>query len=392
MAQELAFVLLNPYTLSKSRTGGVVGRLISRTGLNLVAARLFGPSAELAEQYAALVEQDERADGRTECVLADYVRRRYGPDARSGRRRRVLLLLFEGENAVASLYQAVGPLHHNFGSARTVRDVYGDYVLDDEGRLQYLEPGVLSAPDRESTARALQLWGAYSAADGGVLDTAWDVDGSEACEQTLVLIKPDNFYFPSARPGSILDSFSGSGLRIIGAKIHRMSIAEAEEFYGPVREVLQRKLRDRVLDLAADALERDLEMPLASPVREAVADLLAPLYGDHQFYQIIRFMTGRWLPDCSAVDRAAPGLERCLALIYAGPNAVEIIRNILGPTDPSKALPGSVRKEFGRDVMVNAAHASDSPENARREIGIIRVGEDTLPSWIDKHYPHKKKE
>ena len=64
-------------------------------------------------------------------------------------------------------------------------------------------------------------------------------------QQTLVLIKPDNFRFPSARPGNIIDLFSRSGLRIIGAKVHRMSVAEAEEFYGPVRDVLRTKLNDK---------------------------------------------------------------------------------------------------------------------------------------------------
>jgi len=42
MAKELAFALINPYTIAKSRTGGVIGRFMSRTGLDLVAARMFG--------------------------------------------------------------------------------------------------------------------------------------------------------------------------------------------------------------------------------------------------------------------------------------------------------------------------------------------------------------
>ena len=43
MSSELAFVLINPYTIAKSRTGGVIGRFMSRTGLDLVAARMFAP-------------------------------------------------------------------------------------------------------------------------------------------------------------------------------------------------------------------------------------------------------------------------------------------------------------------------------------------------------------
>ena len=66
---------------------------------------------------------------------------------------------------------------------------------------------------------------------------------------------------------------------------------------------------------------------------------------------------------------------------------MERIRSILGPTDPSKAQPGSVRREFGRDIMVNAAHASDSPDNAVREINIIKVEEDLIGPLVRKYYP-----
>ena len=48
--KELAYVLINPYTIRKSRTGGVIARYLSRTDLKLVAARMFGPSQALAEE------------------------------------------------------------------------------------------------------------------------------------------------------------------------------------------------------------------------------------------------------------------------------------------------------------------------------------------------------
>ena len=50
--EELAYVIVTPYSMRKSRTGGIVGRLISRTGLDLVGGRMFAPSAELAKRYA----------------------------------------------------------------------------------------------------------------------------------------------------------------------------------------------------------------------------------------------------------------------------------------------------------------------------------------------------
>jgi len=72
--------------------------------------------------------------------------------------------------------------------------------------------------------------------------------------------------------------------------------------------------------------------------------------------------------------------------VYGGAGAVEKIRNLLGATDPNKAQTGSVRREFGLDVMVNAAHASDSVENAEREIGIIKVEENLITPWVRKYY------
>jgi len=63
-----------------------------------------------------------------------------------------------------------------------------------------------------------------------------------------------------------------------------------------------------------------------------------------------------------------------------------VIRDILGPTDPSKAPTGSVRREFGSNIMVNAAHASDSTRNASREIGILSVAEDTIRPWVKRYY------
>ena len=52
MAQQLAYVIITPYSLHKSRTGGILSRLITRTGLDLVGARMFAPSAELVKKYS----------------------------------------------------------------------------------------------------------------------------------------------------------------------------------------------------------------------------------------------------------------------------------------------------------------------------------------------------
>ncbi len=57
-----------------------------------------------------------------------------------------------------------------------------------------------------------------------------------------------------------------------------------------------------------------------------------------------------------------------LALALAGENAIARVRDIIGPTDSKKAAKGTVRGDFGVDVMVNMVHASDSPENAEIEL------------------------
>ncbi len=166
-----------------------------------------------------------------------------------------------------------------------------------------------------------------------------------------------------------------------------MTIAEAEEFYGPVRHVLREKLKNNVAERSAKAIGAELGMVLPETAKGQLGELLGPLYGDNQFYQIVQFMTGRWGEGLADEEKQKPGTMPCLLLVYAGPNAIARIRGILGPTDPSKALPGSVRREFGQNIMVNAAHASDSIENAKREMGITKVDEETIQSWVTAYYP-----
>ena len=386
MAKELAFVLINPYTVSKSRTGGVIARYISRTGLDLVAARMFAPNEKLAGAFAAQIRGDAEIDPVIRPLLADYVEREYGPEPATGHRRRVMMLLFEGENAIQLVKDVTGPIRPT-NSGESVRDTFGDYILDLAGAVKYLEPAVFIGPNAHAVGETLKLWAKFSVECGGLVDTAGDVAQGATLEEALVILKPDNFRFASARPGLIIDIFSRSGLRIVGAKIHRMTVAEAEEFYGPVREVLREKLKGKVAERAAKAVAAELGMEISEEVKGELGDLLGPRFGDNQFYQIVQFMTGRWGEGLVEEEKAKPGTLRCLLLVYAGPNAISRIRSILGPTDPSKALPGSVRREFGQDIMVNAAHASDSVENAKREMRITKVGDETIRPWVEAYYP-----
>jgi nucleoside-diphosphate kinase len=57
-----------------------------------------------------------------------------------------------------------------------------------------------------------------------------------------------------------------------------------------------------------------------------------------------------------------------IALALAGDHAVARVRELLGPTDSKKAAKGTIRGDYGVDVMVNVCHASDSPETAAAEL------------------------
>lgn len=386
MASELAFALINPYTIAKSRTGGVIGRLISRTGLDLVAARMFGPSDELARRYADSLMVSPQADNDFARLLSDYVRRNYMPDPATGKRRRVVLLLFEGENAIQKVREATGHLRAGWVGGETIRDTYGDFVADENGSVRYFEPAVLVAPSVERAAAVLRLWAEYTETCGGIVDTASDVAETEGVQSTLVLIKPDNFRFPSVRPGHIIDLLSRSGLRIVGVRKFSMTIAQAEEFYGPVRNALREKFKSITGQQAGEILQRELGLQVSEDLKAMIGTHLGPQMGDQKFEDIVRFMTGYLPSQVAEADKAKLGSENCLALIYKGMSAVEKIRFLLGPTDPAKAQPGSVRREYGSDIMVNAAHASDSPENAAREMAIVDVGRDTIREWVEKYY------
>lgn len=57
-----------------------------------------------------------------------------------------------------------------------------------------------------------------------------------------------------------------------------------------------------------------------------------------------------------------------IAAALEGDNAVDRVRDLLGPTDSTKAAPGTIRGDYGVDVQINVVHASDSPENAEIEL------------------------
>jgi nucleoside diphosphate kinase len=386
MAEELSYVIVTPYSIRKSRTGGIIARLISRTGLDLVGARMFAPSKALTEKYASTIVTDPEPRHRsTQELIKEYVLRNFLPDG-PGSSPRVLLLVFRGEGAITKIRSVVGHIVNERTSGETIRDTYGDYIADKNGKVTYFEPAVLAPPDLASACENLKLWAAYSDQDAGLLDDAIQFTPGSNVQKTLVLIKPDNFRFPNARPGGVIDLFSRTGLYIIGFKVHNMSVAQAEEFYRPVLEVLMDKLKEPSGIRARLAFEREFGFRLGEDVQKRLGDLLGPLAGRENWESIVKFMSGMKPSECPPDRRGEPGSEKCIALVYQGIDAVRKIREVLGPTDPSKAPPGSIRREYGSTIMVNAAHASDSPENAEREMKIVQIEENNLKPLIEAHF------
>src|SRR5438132_12961773 len=72
--EELSYAIITSYSMRKSRTGGIVGRLISRTGLDLVGGRMFAPSPELAKRYAeTIVTETEPRHRATQELIRDHL-------------------------------------------------------------------------------------------------------------------------------------------------------------------------------------------------------------------------------------------------------------------------------------------------------------------------------
>jgi len=128
-----------------------------------------------------------------------------------------------------------------------------------------------------------------------------------ANEKTFSIIKPNAVQ--KNVMGEIMTRFEQKGLRIAAAKFTKLSKEKAEGFY------IEHK--DRPF-----------------------------------FSSLVRFMT------------SGP----VLLMVLEGENAVAMNREIMGATDPAKANPGTLRKDFADSIEANAVHGSDSTKSAEREI------------------------
>ncbi|UPA28456.1 MAG: nucleoside-diphosphate kinase [Verrucomicrobiota bacterium] len=105
-----------------------------------------------------------------------------------------------------------------------------------------------------------------------------------------------------------------------------------------------RRLNERQFDIVACKMERLSEDIL----REHYAHLV-----DKPFFpEIVEFMRSRPV----------------VFLAIRGENAIETVRDLLGPTDSTAAPKGTIRRDFGTDKMRNIAHASDSADSAQQEL------------------------
>jgi nucleoside-diphosphate kinase len=132
-------------------------------------------------------------------------------------------------------------------------------------------------------------------------------------ERTLSIVKPDAV--AKNQIGAILGMLEGAGLRIVAARLLRLSKADAERFYAVHR-------------------------------------------GRPFFQSLTTFMSEGPI----------------LVLALEGQNAVAKNREVMGATDPAKAAEGTIRQAFGTNVERNAVHGSDAPETARQEIAFFFSG------------------
>jgi len=387
MSNNLSYVLVTPYTIAKSRTGGVLSRLLSRTDLDLVGAQMFIPDERFAKEYADSLRK--RAPQNQLMLLADYIEQNIGPSG--GRPHRSLLLLFRGENPCEKLLNACGHIYTQHVEVdavcgETIRDTYADLIFarNNPDEVTYFEPAVLTPRSQTEANEDLLYMADFLKGKGNIVQNVTYPD-PEKIEQTLVIIKPDNWTHNSSRPGAIIDMFSRTGLRIIGIKIHRFSLAQAMDFYGPVEDVFREKLAPRFGQQAKVILEREFRFTLSEQSSKTLADTFGIDCARDQFAQLIQFMSGRQPDNCPPQEISQPGDVKCMVLVYEGENAVKKIRDVLGPTDPLKAPDGTVRREFGSNVMVNTAHASDSVESYNREKAIVKTDENSLEAIIREH-------
>ncbi|MGO9214301.1 MAG: nucleoside-diphosphate kinase [Syntrophales bacterium] len=385
MATELTYVVITPYSLMKSRTGNIIARLMSFSGCDLVGVRMMRPSDEFVNEYMRRVKS-LGIEPKIAEALVDYIDQNLREENILGQTNRCMFLLFEGENAVERVYDVVGKLTTEAESeARlgTIRGTYCDFITNPDGTIRYFEPAVLIPTNPKYAKNNLELFAELGFSDSGIYEE------SAEGETTLVILKPDNFFKHSVRTGNMIDMFSKTGLRIVGARVVRMSAAQSEAFYGFLRGTFIRKLKKHVAEKIKERISGLFGYEITDEEYSVMASVINERNAQYEFSQIVHYLTGIDPEKVAPEDREKPGIHRSLALLYRGYSAVGKIRSRLGESDPAKAAAGTIRSDFGQSVLQNAAHASDSVQRAiyeRKIVGLYdNAGDDCariITNWL----------
>ena len=379
MKKELTYALITPYSLLKSRTGGIICRLLSLSDLELVGARMYTPSDKFLDEYIKTIETQKMKTVWKNAMI-DYVNNMLRKNNKLGMANRAMLLLFEGKNAVDVLHNNVigsasDPLRGN-----TIRGTYGDSIRASNGKVEYFEPAVLTSADKAANINQLKLFAKYSLSDGGILEKAVKFPKNKKPETSLIILKPFEKHDP--RTGNIIDMISRTGFYMVGVKLLDLSTKQAKEFYGPVKDFFNSSFDDKfkpilVENLRASLNQKDFSFELTDETLNKMAGQLKKPTVEGEFGKILQYMTGSAPSAFAETKKTGDGKHTiCLALLYQGINTIKTIRELLGATDPKKAKYSSIRRFYGLDILRNAVHASDSTKSVIRERKIIGFNKD----------------
>merc|ERR1712166_34926 len=390
-SNEVAFAWITPKAMAKSLEGAILARMLSTPGVQLVGARMYSPSSEMVSEYAERHRAvSKHMDSGTEFhkSMNNFITTELDArlDSERGYPNWMMLLLFKGPNARESLKETIG-LHVPNSAAwgNTIRGAFGDYATD-RGVFQ---PAVVSAYTYKSNIEYLKLFAKYADTDGGRMENWWEMnDGDTDDDGTvdphqlgMIMIKPDNMTKSSSLPGHIIDLISTTGLHCRGCKVVNMSVGQASEFYGFLEPIFTKKLAKVVEKRLRNELNHDnMGFWVTDDQFGQLTDVLKGSFARSEVNSIIEYMSGIDPEAKRAKDRDTPGPARCFALLYSGENSIDMIRKKLGATNPGEAEEGSVRADYGRDVMKNGCHASDSDDSVIRECKIIGLtGDEPAP-------------
>ncbi len=288
---EVAYALVTPYSLHKSRTGGIIARLLW-ANVHLAAARMYAPkpgSSFITDYCDSLYDPTERAVPlRYQKVLIQYVLGNFSRPNVRGISNRLLLLVFRGPNAQSELVRAVGHIGEEV-RGDDVRGTFGDFVSESWSNPQvhearrlgaeamarypelqkietparcdsFFEPAVLAGATREMTEAHLKLFRRHAYCDGGyVLDAIQGIAPAEV-ETSMVILKPESFRRRNPLPGNLVDFFARTGMYITGAKMLQFTPEQAREFYSLKVPQFTRQLKGMVEESARRIVSRAGEL------------------------------------------------------------------------------------------------------------------------------------